>query len=186
MHLSYLIIQMIRNLFRTFRCFCWRFLLNLKNVHPTFLAGGYSQISPDFSADAYSYVGPGCIIGPMVSVGAYSMLGPGVRIIGNDHIFDIPGRATVFSGRPTQRETIIGKDVWIGAGCSIICGVKIGHGSIVGVGSVVTKDIPPLVVMGGVPAKFIRRRFADFEKDHIHLKYLSQEPYGMDYPKNLG
>lgn len=53
----------------------------------------------------------------------------------------------------------IGNDVWIGARVSIINGVKIGDGSIIAAGAVVTKDVPPYTIVGGVPAKMIRYRF---------------------------
>ena len=53
---------------------------------------------------------------------------------------------------------IIGNDVWIGANCSVLKGVKIGDGAVVGAGSVVTKDIEPYTIVGGIPAKKIKDR----------------------------
>lgn len=58
-----------------------------------------------------------------------------------------------------SRHTTIGNDVWIGANAIIIDGVKIGDGAIIAAGAVVTKDIPPFAVAGGVPAKIIKYRF---------------------------
>lgn len=58
-------------------------------------------------------------------------------------------------------DTIIGNDVWIGYEAVIMSGVKIGDGAIVGTRAVVTKDVPPYTIVGGVPAKIIRRRFDD-------------------------
>ena len=52
----------------------------------------------------------------------------------------------------------IGQYCWIGTGAIVLQGVKIGEGSVVAAGAVVTKDIPPYEVWGGVPAKFIRKR----------------------------
>lgn len=57
--------------------------------------------------------------------------------------------------------TEIGNDVWIGSKCLIKGGVKIGNGAIIGMGSVVTHDIPPYEIWAGNPAKFIRKRFDD-------------------------
>lgn len=57
--------------------------------------------------------------------------------------------------------TIIGNDVWIGSKCLVKGGVKIGDGAIVGMGSVVTHDIPPFEIWAGNPAKFIRKRFTE-------------------------
>ena len=56
---------------------------------------------------------------------------------------------------------IIGNDVWIGYEAVILSGVTIGDGAIVGARAVVTKDVPPYTLVGGVPAKAIRKRFDD-------------------------
>ncbi|QEH61257.1 virginiamycin A acetyltransferase [Spiroplasma chinense] len=61
----------------------------------------------------------------------------------------------------SKGDTIIGHDVWIGYGATILPGVKIGNGSIIGAKAVVTKDIEPYSVVGGNPAKVIRKRFDD-------------------------
>ena len=59
------------------------------------------------------------------------------------------------------KQTIIGNDVWIGANATILDGISIGDGAIVGAGAVVTKDIPPYEIWGGVPAKKIKSRYSD-------------------------
>ncbi len=58
-------------------------------------------------------------------------------------------------------DIIIGNDVWIGYEAVILSGVTIGDGAIIGTRAVVTKDIPPYTIVGGVPAKLIRKRFDD-------------------------
>lgn len=58
-------------------------------------------------------------------------------------------------------DIVIGNDVWIGYEAVIISGVTIGDGAIVGTRAVVTKDVPPYAIVGGVPAKIIRKRFDD-------------------------
>ncbi len=57
--------------------------------------------------------------------------------------------------------TIIGNDVWIGYEAIIMQGVKIGDGAIIGTRAVVTKDVPPYTIVGGVPANVIKKRFKD-------------------------
>ena len=68
------------------------------------------------------------------------------------------------------KETEIGHDVWIGTKVVVIAGVKIGHGAVIAAGAVVTKDVPPFEIWGGVPAHFIKSRFRDDVKEQL-LKY---------------
>lgn len=56
---------------------------------------------------------------------------------------------------------IIGHDVWIGHGATILPGVKVGNGAVIGSGAVVSRDVEPYTIVGGVPAKLIRRRFPE-------------------------
>lgn len=75
---------------------------------------------------------------------------------------------------------VIGNDVWIGAGATIARGVNIGDGAVIAGGSVVTKDIPPYTIVGGVPAKPIRRRFDDETCDRlIALRWWDYDMRGL-------
>ncbi len=58
-------------------------------------------------------------------------------------------------------DIIIGNDVWIGYEAVILAGITIGDGAIIGARAVVTKDVPPYSIVGGVPARLIRKRFSD-------------------------
>ena len=58
-------------------------------------------------------------------------------------------------------DIVIGNDVWIGFEAVILAGVTIGDGAIIGARAVVTKDVPPYTIVGGVPARPIRKRFSD-------------------------
>ena len=58
-------------------------------------------------------------------------------------------------------DIVIGNDVWIGYEAVILAGVTIGDGAIIGTRAVVTKDVPPYTIVGGVPARMIRKRFSD-------------------------
>lgn len=60
---------------------------------------------------------------------------------------------------PNRGDTVVGHDVWIGYGATIMPGVRIGNGAIVATGSVVTKDVEPFAIVGGNPAQLIRHRF---------------------------
>ncbi|MCP3178133.1 acyltransferase [Desulfuromonas sp. KJ2020] len=87
--------------------------------------------------------------GNFVSIGDYVLISWEVNIIEYD--YHAPG-----GGVPESRPIIIEDEVWIGARCIITKGVKIGKGSIVAAGSVVTKDVPPSCLVAGNPAKFIK------------------------------
>lgn len=67
----------------------------------------------------------------------------------------------VASAWDNKGDIVIGNDVWIGYGAVILSGVTIGDGAIIGTNALVTKDIPPYTIAGGIPAKPIRKRFSE-------------------------
>ncbi|MDE7292085.1 MAG: CatB-related O-acetyltransferase [Treponemataceae bacterium] len=74
-------------------------------------------------------------------------------------------------------DIVIGNDVWIGYEAVIMAGVTIGDGAIIGTRAVVTKDVPPYTIVGGVPAKPIRKRFPDDVIDQLlRLKWWNLPP----------
>ena len=62
---------------------------------------------------------------------------------------------------PSTKRTVIGADVWVGARATIVAGVNVGVGAVIGTGSVVTRDVPPYAIVAGVPAKVIKYRFPE-------------------------
>lgn len=97
-----------------------------------------------------------------VKVGRRVLLGAGVMITDNDHHVVEPKRGEqrrylgLAASSPDHR-VIIGDDVFVGARTIILKGVAIGEGSVIGAGSVVTKDIPAFVLAGGNPCRVIRK-----------------------------
>ncbi|MBP9181991.1 MAG: CatB-related O-acetyltransferase [Fuscovulum sp.] len=149
----------MRRKLRSLRMFFRRYRYRAFEVDPSsYLAAG-SSIHPSLKMDAYGYIGPHATIPPGVQMGKYVMIGPELLITGNDHRFDLPGQAVIFSGRPEPKGCVIEDDVWIGARVTIMMGVRIGRGAVVAAGAIVTKDVPAYSVVGGVPARRIRMRF---------------------------
>lgn len=123
------------------------------------------------SIDRYSFCGYDCKI-LNCDIGAFCSLADGVIIGGAQHPIEWVGTSPVFyKGKdsvkkkfsefepPKAKRTFIGNDVWIGDRAIIKGGVSIGNGSIIGMGSVVTKDVGPYEIWAGNPARFIRNRF---------------------------
>ena len=88
-----------------------------------------------------------------VTIGDDCFLGPGVHIYCACHSTDPRERKT---RQEWAKPVTIGNDVWIGGNATVLPGVTIGQGSVVAAGAVVTKDVPPRTLVGGVPAKVIK------------------------------
>ena len=83
-------------------------------------------------------------------------------------------------------DIVIGNDVWIGYDAVILAGVTVGDGAVIGARAMVTKDVPPYTIVGGVPARPIRKRFPDETvKTLLRLRWwdwpLEQIAEGMQY-----
>lgn len=106
--------------------------------------------------DERVYVGPNCHLG-LVHVEAYAMLGAGVHIPSGAHTHRHSSADEPIQLQPMDRQLVrIGTGCWIGSGAVVMA--EVGHNTIVGAGSVVTRPLPPYVVAAGVPARVIRQR----------------------------
>lgn len=132
---------------------------------------------------AYSYFGKKCII-QNATIGSFCSIANDVYIGLGSHPIGYFSTSPLFYRKKNTfkidliekdyefeeyQQIEIGCDVWIGARATILDGVKIGDGAIVAAHSVVTKDIPPYAIVGGIPAKIIRYRF-DSDKIERLLK----------------
>lgn len=115
-------------------------------------------------------------IGDRLIIGKFCALAKGVKFIMNGANHKVSGFSTypfqIFGNGwervtprpgdlPFKGDTVIGNDVWIGYESVIMPGVRIGHGAIVASKSVVVSDVPPYAVVGGNPAKVLKKRFSD-------------------------
>lgn len=95
-----------------------------------------------------------------VTVGHNVMIGHGSKIISANHVIP-PGRGQIRFAGHEAKPVVIEDDVWIAAQVVILPGVRIGEGAVVAAGAVVTRDVPPFTIVGGVPARILRHRLAE-------------------------
>lgn len=118
----------------------------------------HALISSKISIGDYSGIGEGARIYGTTVIGKDVMMGRECIIVTQNHSFDrtdIPMRE---QGAQEEKPVLIGNDVWIGHRVTILPGSKIGDGVIIGAGAVVSGEIPAYTIVGGVPAKVIRKR----------------------------
>lgn len=114
-------------------------------------------------------IGPGATIyttGAKLYFHHHVVVGPNLTIITGDHNASVLGNyiCETMQKRPEDDQDVtIESDVWIGCNVTILKGVTIGRGSVVAAGAVVTKSCPPYSIIGGVPAKVIKKRFSEEE-----------------------
>lgn len=133
--------------------------LNRCEVQGTVWAGFASYVNSG-AIRSYVEIGRYCSIGRDVSLG----LGHhNVKGISGSPFFEhlSSGGAMKLASEEPRRRVVIGHDCWIGDGVKILSGVTIGHGAVLAAGCVVTKDVRPYEIVGGVPAKTLGRRFDD-------------------------
>lgn len=92
-----------------------------------------------------------------LTIGNDVRIGSHCAVLSSSHRFESTD-VTIREQGVLASATVIEDDVWLGAGCTVIGGVRIGRGSIIGAGSVVTRDVPPWSIATGVPAKVVRSR----------------------------
>lgn len=146
--------------------------------------------------DRYSYVGHNTHINNC-DIGAFCSIAGDVVIGGSSHPIEWVSTSPVFHTKKnalntsfssnryaTLAKTVIGNDVWIASHAMVKGGVSIGDGAVIGMGSIVTKDIPPYEVWAGNPAKMIRKRF---DKDKVQqLLDLKWWDYSDDKLTEMG
>ena len=116
--------------------------------------GGGTLIGENCFLDGYSGL----------TIGRHVLMAHNASIIAEDHGF-ATRRIPIHQQPKTVGPVVIGDDVWIGCGARILKGVTVGQGAIVGAGAVVTKDVPPYAIVGGVPARVIGMRPDDTADD---------------------
>lgn len=120
--------------------------------------GAYFAGGADIEIGDCSGLGINCSIPANTVLGDHVMFAPNVFILGRNHNFDRTDIPMGEQGDGPLLQTVIGNDVWIGRNVLMTPGRHIADGTIVGAGSVLTRDFPPYSIVGGNPARLIRSR----------------------------
>jgi acetyltransferase-like isoleucine patch superfamily enzyme len=184
-------------------------LINVNLENKTFVGSDCSII--DTKLGSHSYINSNTKI-LSADIGKYTSIGSNVMIGVGQHPTNLVTTHPAFYSNNKAFETysdkmyyeefdkcIIGNDVWIGSNSTILNGVKIGDGAIIALGAVVTKDVQPYSIVGGIPAKVLKFRFNEniidrllqirwweFEEDFLRTKYklLHNPNEFIDYYEN--
>lgn len=128
------------------------------------------------------YINRGCNLittGSEIEIGDYIMIGPNTTFVAQNRDISDYSKPMIFNNKYLKKKIIIENDVWIGANVTILPGVTVRKGAVVGAGSVVTKDVDSYSIFAGVPAKKLRDRFPESDKkraEKIDLKLFENTP----------
>lgn len=141
---------------KKFRAFCAKLILSEsgKNIN--------IETGADFAANIKignnSGIGKNSVVMSYAEIGENVMMGEGCFIYTRNHKFDRTDVPMCMQGFDEYKPVIVSDDVWIGSRVTILPGVKVGKGAVIGAGAVVTKNVPDYAVVGGVPAQVIKYR----------------------------
>ncbi len=127
-------------------------------LHTPFFISNIEHIFSDCKEGEFVYIGPEAWLelrGNMY-IGSGTIIGPRLKVHTANHNWN--GEMLPYDDKYIIKDVHIGKNVWIGSDVSIMAGVSIGEGAVVAANSVVTKDVLPLTLVGGNPAKEIKKR----------------------------
>lgn len=154
-------------------------LLSEQVTNPNLIVGRYSYYSGYYHGHSFDDCARYLLPQPgadRLLIGSFCSIGSGAAFImaGNQghrndwvstfpfhYMPEVPAFTGALDGYAASGDTVVGNDVWIGSEAIIMAGVTIGHGALIGTRALVTKDVEPYAIVGGNPAKLIRKRFSD-------------------------
>ncbi|MGV3650189.1 MAG: type B chloramphenicol O-acetyltransferase [Devosia sp.] len=152
--------------------------LDRQVTHPNIIVGRYSYYSGYYHGHGFDDCARYLLPDPgadRLIIGSFCSIGSGAAFImagnqGHRHdwvstfpfhfVPDAPEFSGAANGYQAAGDTVIGNDVWIGSEAVIMPGIRIGDGAVIGTRALVTRDVEPYAIMGGNPAREIRRRFS--------------------------
>lgn len=142
-----------------FRIFCCKHIFKYCGKISTIDRHAYFGNGREIEIGDYSGIGENCVVPHNTVIGKYVMMAPEVHIVSDNHNFADTNKPMCLQGSNTKHKpTVIEDDCWIGVRVIMTPGHHIGHGSILAAGAVVTHDVEPYSIVGGNPAKVIRKR----------------------------
>ncbi|MDT9630459.1 MULTISPECIES: CatB-related O-acetyltransferase [Pseudomonas] len=152
---------------------------NVRSTHVSTKAIGASigietlyetHVDSESRIGSYTYIGEHTNI-TKSNIGRFCSIANNVSIGQGEHVLDHISTSSIFYKTPwktlTQHDCNIESDVWIGVDAVILRGVNVGFGAVIAANAVVTKDVPPFAIVGGVPARLIRYRFSADDQNLI-------------------
>ncbi len=155
-------------------------LLTEQVTNPNIQVGRYSYYSGYYHGHSFDdcarYLMPDRDDVDKLIIGSFCSIGTGASFVmagnqGHRHDWvtsfpfffmnEEPAFADASNAYEPAGDTVIGNDVWIGAEAMIMPGIKVGHGAVIGSRALITKDVEPYTIVGGNPAKVIKKRFSD-------------------------
>lgn len=145
---------------KRFRAFCCKNIFHAIGKNVNIEKGAYFGSGRQIVIGDYSGIGVNCSVPSNIHIGKDVMMGPDVLIINQNqnHRIDSISIPMRLQGHQDTLPVVIEDDVWLGARVIVLPGVKIGKGSVIGAGSIVTKDIPEYAISVGNPARIVRYR----------------------------
>lgn len=140
------------------RVFCVKRIFKKCGKISTIDRKAYFGNGSDIEIGDYSGIGANCVVPKNTKIGSYVMMAPEVHIVQNNHEIKSIEIPMCMQGPHPSSPTIIEDDVWLGVRSILTPGHRIGKGSVVAAGAVVTKDVEEFSIVGGNPARLIRKR----------------------------